>query len=242
MPATRKSAQLLSDPTAFATTLLVMVADCFGEEFLYWDPETIRMEVDQEFSTQISDANFNKLLAAVRLVTENSFYRDLPTFIQVCNALYNGTFDPTRFDPADAGEVAWGITEAMLIWPPDSRDQEPFAPEIVQYIGHAVREEGIMQPPDVLRLGLGGEDLWNDVQAAFADDPQMFAAIHAVEKEKTEEINAMVKTRLRVLLEQLDALPIAGSEDAETSVQKMLHELQTARDEADELEPIQHGA
>lgn len=242
MPINKRTALLLSDPEAFATTLLVIAAAQFDEEFLYWDPETVRMEMNQELNATISDANFNKLIAAIRLVTEDSFYNDLPTFIQICNALYNGTFTPTRFDPADAGEISWGITEAMLIWPPDDNAQEPFAPAVVQYIGHAVREEGIMQPPDVLRLGVGGEGVWAEVQHAFADDPEMFAAIHQVEQDKTEEINAMVKSRLLLLLQQLDGLQIQAGEGAETAVQTMLRSLQASREQSDRLEPIQHAS
>jgi len=160
-------------------------------------------------------------MASLEIVTSDGFYRDLPTFIRLCNALYNGTLDLESFDPADAGEIAWGITEALLVWPPDPQDDEPFDSKIVAYIGHALRDEGIMRPPDVLQLGILPDDVWSQVQETFSDDPQMFAAIYDVEAAKTEEINQMVKFRLRRTLTLLDELPLQVG-DAKDSIKRML--------------------
>lgn len=248
MPAaTRTYAELVANPETFATVLLVICSERFpvappedSEEtsFLHWDPEVIRMEVDEEFQTRIGNAGFNKLMAAVRLVTSNAFYKSLDDFIDICNALFSGTIGFYQFDPADAAEIAWGITESLIIEPPDRREEEPFVPEIVGYIEHAIRNEGIMVPPDVLRLGqLGGADLWHQVQGNFSDDPRMFAAIYEVEKEKTEEINQLIKDRLRALLQQLDSLPLEHGR-AENMVQQLLQGLQQTKSESEELRPI----
>lgn len=235
--ATRTYANLLRGET-FATVLLTICGEHFGGEFLDWDPEVIQMEVNAEFQTEISQANYNKLMVAIRMVNTDVFYKSLPDFIDICNTLFNGTFNPGQFDPADAAEVAWGVTEALLIWPPESRDEEPFDAKIVGYIGHVVRAEGIMVPPDVLRLGqIGGEDLWARVQSSYMDDPTMFAAIYDVEKEKTDEINTLVKDRLRALLSQLSSLPLQGN-STENMVQQLLQSLQEAQAEGEKLQPI----
>lgn len=244
MPATQRAqATMLASPDTFATVLITICGDRFGLQddegtsFLEWDPETLRMEIDEEFSTKITDANFNKLMAAIRLITEDVFYQSLPDFIMLCNALFNGTVTPGIWDPADTVEVAWGITEAMLLWPPDARDEEPFAEEIVAYIAEVVRAEGIMDPPDVLRLGGIDDDLRLQVQGAFTDDPKMFQMIYEVEQGKTDEINALVKGRLHLMLEQLDSLPLRNGQ-AENMVQQLLKGLQDAKTEGDKLRPI----
>jgi len=179
-------------------------------------------------------------MAAIELVTTNGFYRDLPTFIRLCNVLYNGTMDLETFDPADAGEIAWGVTESLLIWPPDPQDEEPFDQKIATYIGYALKDEGIMQPPDVLQLGILPSDVWAKVQAAFSDDPQMFRMIHDVEKAKTDEINAMVKQRLAVILHTLDEIPL-DTGDAKDSVRTMLGALKRTEQKSDELKPVNHA-
>lgn len=231
-----KLKQVLLDPQTPATVLLVAAVDALSPEALTWDPETIRLELEEALASKISNATLNKLMGALELVTTDGFYRDLPTFIRLCNVLYNGTLNLEVFDPADAGEIAWGITEALLIWPPDPTDEEPFDHKIVEYIGQALRDEGIMQPPDVLQLGILPEDVWSRVQAAFSDDPTMFRMIHDVEKQKTDEINAMVKDRLRVILYTLDDLPLSSGH-ATDSVKKMLEAIKREEKDGEELKP-----
>jgi len=229
--------QAMSTRETSSTVLLVLAVDLLGPEVLQWDPATIRAELEElNGSETFPLSNFNKLMAAIEIVTSDSFYTSLPDFIRLCNVLYNGTIDLESFDPADAAEIAWGITEALLIWPPEPQEERPFDDKIIQYIGYALKDEGIMVPPDVLRLGVtGGENIWERVQGTFSDDPEMFAAIFAVEKAKTEEINQLVKDRLRRLLVTLDSLPL-NTGDAKDSVKNMLAAIQKTQEEGSKLE------
>jgi hypothetical protein len=196
------------------------------------------MEVRDTFGVELPQTNFNKLMAAVEIVTTDVFYNDLPAFIRLCNVLYNGTLDIEQFDPADAAEISWGITEALLLWPPDPDDEEPFAEDILAYIGEVVKDEGIMLPPDVLRLGIGLDDsLWDQVQGEFSDDPEMWEAIHQKETDKTDDINATIKQRLTALLRILDSLPLANGK-AEESIKRMLAQIEKSRRAGAELKPI----
>jgi hypothetical protein len=233
--------QALMDEDSSATVLAVLVTDVLSltqeDRWWDWDPETVRMEVEETFNVELPEANFNKLMAAQQLITSDGFYQDLPTFIQLCNALYNGTIDTRSFDPADAAEISWGITEALLLWPPDPQAEKPFSDKIVKYIGKAIHDEGIMQPPDVLRLGiLENDGLWDQVQGTFSDDPIMFAAIYDVEMEKTEEINQMVKGRLRSVLMQLDQVDLDNG-TAEGAIRSMLAALKSTAEQSDEMQP-----
>ena len=197
----------LVDQNTFASVLLVIAVDRLELEMLQWDPETIRMELDQTFEIKMPDPCFNKLMAAVTIVTSDAFYKDLPTFIALCNALCDGSVETDQWEPADALEIAWGIVESMLVWPPQGKD--PFVPQILEYIAAALKDEGIMDPPDVLKLGmLAGSKEWKQVQDTFSEDPEMFAAIYETEQAKTAEINNIVKQRLTLLFEQLQALEL----------------------------------
>lgn len=194
------------DKTSFGTTLLVAFLDQFGFEATAWDPETIRYELRDELQVSLSRAAFDRLMTAIAILTTDNFYQNLPDFIAYCNVLSGDIYDPTTFDPAEVDEIAWGITEALLISPPD--DDEPFTEEIRAYIGAQLDEEGIMQPPDVLKIAMREftGDMVGQVQAQFSDDPEMFGAIYDVEQGKTDEINQIIRGGLQKLLNQLSVL------------------------------------
>ena len=216
-------AEVWTGDASFATTLLVMFIDAYGTEALEWHPSTIRAEINDDFRIKLPQVNFDRLMAAIALLKNNTFYTSVPSFIQLCNILDGDTYDPRAWDPADSMEMAWGITEAMLISPPEEGDDEPFSPEIRGYIGAVLNEEGITNPPDVLQIALrepGGQN----VPGEFSDDPDMFAAISQMETDKTEAIQNGVRTRLQLLSRQLDSLPLREG-DTKDVVQRMLRSL-----------------
>lgn len=214
-----------SDPKAFASTLLVLFVDAYGTEGFSWAPETIKAEIQDDFGVKLPSGNFDRLMAAISIITTDDFFKSAPDFVQLCNVLSGDSYNPEQWDPADAMEVAWGVTEALLIDPPE--EDEPFSDEIRAYIGAVLDREGIMTPPDVLRLGVRDKDLSRRVQTEFSDDPTMFNAIYDFEASKTQEINENVRSSLMTLANQLDALPLRDG-DAKGVVIKMLQSLQRA--------------
>lgn len=196
--------QVWTDPDAFTTTLLVVFLDKYGTEALQWDPATIALEIEQDFDVALAGPNFDRLMVGIQLLTTDDFYRSLPTFITFCNVLAGGSMNPTLWDPADSLEMAWGITEALMISPPE--DNEPFAEDIRAYIGYMLDAEGIMQAPDVLRIASRSANAF--VQNDFSDDPVMFQAMYDVEQGKTDEINKIVRFRFGLLSKQLEGLQL----------------------------------
>jgi hypothetical protein len=226
---------VLEAPDTPATVLLVIAADSLGPDMFGWDPETIKEEMSDLLGKPLPAQAYNRLMAGIELVATNGFYKDLPTFIRVCHALVLGILVVEEFVPADAEEVACGITEAMVIWPPDPKEESPFCEQIVGYIGAVLKNEGIMKPPDVLRLG---EDpgIWQNVQGDFADDPTMFNAIYGVEKDKSDAINEAVKGRLRKIMGLLEDLPLdVGS--AKNAVKRMFSALGREQQSGQEMKP-----
>jgi hypothetical protein len=195
-----------TDPTTFGTTLLVMFADRFGTAGLQWEPESILYAVENEFHVALPAANFDRLMAAISVKLSNAFYKDLPTFIDICNVLSGDSFDPRVWDPADSSEIAWGITEVLLLDPPDPDDEEPFTDEIRAYIGKVLEAEGIITPPAILRIAL--RDSFDNHPDTYSDDPEMFNAIYDYEASKTSDITKMLKEGLKRLGQQLDSLSL----------------------------------
>lgn len=189
----------------FASVLLTLFIDKFGTEALQWDPATIAMEIEEDFNVELSQQSMDKLMTAIQLLTTDRFFKSLPDFINFCNILSGDTYNPEMWDPADAEEVAWGITEALLISPPDDEDEEPFSNEVRAYIGSVLDSEGIINPPDILRIALRTTRVSPSV-GDFSDDPEMFNAIYDMEEGKKEDINQTIVMKTKLLAAQLAAL------------------------------------
>ena len=224
--------EALTGRGTYATTMVTLLVDTYGTECFAWSPETLEMEVNEDFDIKIPRPNFDRLLAGINLITSDDFYRSLPDFINYCNILSGDSYDPRHWDPADATEIAWGITEGLLLQPPEDDDEEPFAPDIVAYIGAVLDQEVIITPPDVLRIAVRDNDPASFVAGEFSDDPLMFNAIYDFEASKTEEINQAVRVGLTNLASQLDALQLRSG-SARGVVQQMLQTL--GNDQPDSL-------
>lgn len=214
----RKAAEIWADPGRYATTLLVLFVDAYGTEGLGWDNRTIKMEIEDDFGVTLPQGNFDRLMVAKGILTTDDFYRSLPDFIDWCNVLDGGSYDPRVWDPAEAAECAWGITEALLIDEPEEDD--PFSPEILGYIGAVLDAEGIINPPDVLAIATGRRYSASGL-GDFSDDPEMFDAVWDFEASKTGAINGYVRDSLVRLSRQLDELPL-DTGDTTDAVRRML--------------------
>jgi hypothetical protein len=202
----------LQDPETYATTLLAIVIDRYGTDALTWSPETLRLQLGEDFGAIMPRVNCDRLMAGIVILTTDYFYKNLPRFIQLCNALSGDGCDPGMFDPADSIECAWGMTEAMLLSPPD--EDEPFCDEIRQYITAVLKDEGYVVPPDVLRIAIDG-DFSRQIDTTFSDDPVMFSAIYKTQAAKSGEVAETLRDNLIALIQQLNALPLVNGQTKE---------------------------
>lgn len=206
---------LLMADDSYATSLFLVLMDQYGPEALEWAPETVRMELEEDFSCKLPKENLDKIMAAITIVTTNYFYKDVTRFISLCNILAGDDFQPDEFDPADTGEILWGITEGMLLWPPDEDPEDTeFSAEIREYIKQVMNRDGIIKPFDVLRLALSG-DQSNKVDSEYADDPEMYSAIYSSQQGKTDELKQVYLENVAALGEQLQVLPLKNGSTQE---------------------------
>ncbi len=204
--------QMLTSQDTFATVLLVFFVDRYGMEALDWHPKTIKLQLQQDFGIVFSKSNLDKLMAGIAIVVTDAFFRDTPQFIELCNVLSGDDFDPTVFEPADSAEMAWGVAEAMLLFPPE--DNMPFSDEIRAYVGRVLKDEGYVRPPKVLRFATDA-DFADQVEFDFTSDPEMFQAIYANQSAKADEIDVLVMDNLQELLTQLTSLPLNSGDTSQ---------------------------
>jgi len=222
-------ARFWADRRTFGFTLLIMFLDMFGDEkdeeghiaCLKWEPETIEMELRTETGVDVPADNFDRLMTMILLKTTNSFFISPADFTRACVVLAGHHVDQRTLILPDAADIAWGVTEGLLAAPADQKDRNPFRAQITGFIGHVLDSEGILNPPDVLRIATREKDLVSRVNYEFSDDPEMFTAIHGFEKDKTDEINHLVRSRLRGMFLQIQSLTLKNG-NASQVVAKML--------------------
>jgi hypothetical protein len=218
--------EMWRSPETFGSVLLVAYLDRFGTEALDWDPTTATLEIEQEFDVDLPQQSLDKLMVAIQILTTDRFYKNLPDFITFCNVLSGDEYRPDMWDPADAEEVAWGVTEAMIIYPPEENELEPFSDEIRAYIGAVLDSEGLVNPPDILRIALRTARVSPNIDD-FSDDPTMFNAIYDLEEGKKEDINRTIIMRTKQLAAQFKAAQLVNGKT--DSVVELLAQMSTPR-------------
>jgi hypothetical protein len=206
---------VITDDDSAGSTLILLVMHVLARDLpdkldiLSWDPDTLKYEIKETFQVEISEVNFNKLMAAREVINSNAFWYDLPDFIMLSNALSGGMFDPRIFDVATMEEITWAVLESALLWPPDKSTQEAFSEEILAYIREIAAAEGLSRIPAVLKFAIPEDSpIWDQITAQFTDDPQMFDAIYKLSVEKTATIDAMLLERLEHMLKQMQAIEL----------------------------------
>jgi hypothetical protein len=190
-------------------SLLILLRDRFGPEADDWLPATVQMEVRDEAGAEVPDANLYRLLTARTIFTTDLFFTAAPEFAYYCTILAREHFSPAHLEPPSCEEIAWGITEALLISPPDDEQKQVFSPDIVGFIGAMLDAEGILNPPDVLRLGQQDRtSVASSLDTHFGDDPELLAAATKVEYDRTADIKKSVRLRMHELMHELAFLPL----------------------------------
>jgi len=201
--------QVLLDRETYATVLLHIAIDTFGTELFEWTRDTVASEFMQEYGLIMPTTNLDKIMAAIGIITTDSFFKSIYHFIQYCNVLCGDVFDPYEFDPATVAEMAWGITEALILYPPD--EDEPFTDDIRYYIGMRLKYEGFVRPPNILRIALFDGDM-SDALAEYGDDPDFQAKVRAERQDRGALIDNAVKENVQKLLTDLEKLSLTNGD------------------------------
>jgi hypothetical protein len=204
-----QAARILTNERMLATPLMVLCVDRFGTEFFDWEPMTFEIESRAQFGIELPDGNRDKIWALVSSLTSDAFYKSLETFIPTCNALNGSIANFDDYDPVTSEEAAWGITEVILNDPPTEELDKLFSHEIRYYVGLTLKSEGVTAPPRVLAPFAEYDEDPEEQAGAIIGPDEGFLAMHARrQKEESAGITDYVRSRMALLMSQLQALPL----------------------------------
>lgn len=137
--------QVLKDEKAPASALLAVFLKKYGTEGLEWDPQVIRMEIEEDFDLKLSDLQSDKLQAAITVLTTETFESQWPVFETCCHLFNNIPDDMETLDPLEAEELIAGICEATLI----RHEKLEYSDEVRSYAGLVFYEYGLSEAPEL---------------------------------------------------------------------------------------------
>lgn len=189
------------------TSLILVLIDEYGTEALTWDPETIKMELEEDFHVDLPNDSLDKICAGCQIIGSDSFYKSLPDFIEYCNILSDDACDYNSWAPADVYDITSAMAEVRLIAPPLGPIEEFLDPEIVGYITVELRDAHVIQPPECLSFIPSSALAINDI-GKMANDEEMFAAGYETAVEDSEDLQLYETSILKGLLQELSELEL----------------------------------
>jgi len=193
--------RLFQDDNAYGAALFVAAREYLElDELLAFDPQTIRLELQQLLSIkEIDNEIFGRLMAMIVIVGTDLFYADWQAFVDLCNVLSGQAASPDVFDPADPYEMSWAVVEAALLAPLETG--EAFSEEIRGYMGLSLQEHGFFSAPPPLSMAVMPDDLVSP--AEMTDDAEIMSAAVTSDLDRHNEITEMLRENLAELAAQM---------------------------------------
>ena len=200
-----RAEELFGASDTFATSLTALCIESMGTEFLSWDPETLAMEIGDQFGEDIPKVNYDKVMAMVTALTTDQVYTDPIVFTQMVLAFNDRPVNWVRLeDDLATEEIAWAVMELALN---DHADGDVNVPEweadVAALIGYHMAADGFARPASPLKFAILPS------RGSVPMDSEMAAAVDQRQSARHEEVADYLRKRLAVLNQQLAALPIA---------------------------------
>ena len=211
----QKLLPLLQHPFTMATVLYAITYRLYGEDIHNWDPETLSLELQDDFGEGIPEINLSKIHALITAVSTNSFYHHWGAFMAICKTL-NNSEDPVEMDdPLLVAEMAWAVTEVRLA---DDKPHE-WNHDVKAFVGKILEEEGFTKPPHPLHFATMPEVYHG------SDYPADITKQEGASTEHTQVVQEYMQEQALLLMRQLSALPWQTPD----SLEKMSQEVSADR-------------
>lgn len=133
-----------------AGVLLIAARNILGPGMAAWEPDTIRIELEENEGLKIPAVNFDKLLAATTLTEVPAFYMEVLTFQNTVLAFNHQPVDAEVVQEASPEQIAWAVFEAELIRHENQLFEPEFDYEPCIYTAQVLHRAGMVLAPALL--------------------------------------------------------------------------------------------
>lgn len=210
------TSNILFNPNAFATPILMYLVDKLGMAVFDYEPETIE-EYIKKVNPKVKESVITRAQAAIGLYTSNLFWQDPITFGVICRAL-NRKNKPEAGVPT-INDIAWGMAEVDLLMGNNTEEDDipdSFSVSIDKYVKYMLREQGIYDTPESMS-GISSPD----IHTKF-DDPEQLRSIQERSDQAKAVVDLKVSEKMTELLKQVAALDIEFSPKAREELQQLI--------------------
>jgi hypothetical protein len=147
-------AEAFTDENTPAFILHAICLAKYGTVCLDWEPETLWLEIYEDFRIDVEESNKDKIQASIALIKTNAFYEDFQAFEAIGKSFNGQSPDFEYMTPLTPEECAWAVKEAFLI----DNTPEEFSLEVKAYVREVLREHGMFTaPPELSFSGLSAK-------------------------------------------------------------------------------------
>jgi hypothetical protein len=172
LKSSKKPAEYFESTETFATSLLLLILDQYGTEALEWDPQTLTLELESDFSKKIPAENLDKINAVITAITTDQFYRDPIMFGHICDALNNQPVNFSYMPCPQPEEMAWALTEMAML---EGDKLAEFSKDVRRYMGVVLENFGLYHPPDVLKIADYPKEALDNLDGNLGDDADIYS-------------------------------------------------------------------
>ena len=145
---------LLKDKAIPGAALLAIAVTEYGTECFNWEPSVLRAELSDDFGTELTEAQSDKLQAAIIVVSTDHFESNWHVFNTAIHCLNNEPVDYDVYDPIDAEQLASAMAEVQILRNDFVDNDLKFDDEVNAYAGMIFSEYGLLFKPTVFPTAL----------------------------------------------------------------------------------------
>lgn len=192
----------LQSPETSATVLHAMLRHKYGNEVYGWEPQTVMLEVRDDFGVDLSPEAMERWSAMQVIMTTGAFFDRVDAFLPLCQALATGNSMFAVFTPVNPYVLARGVVEVSL-----NRELLSFSPFVIAAAKALMLEDGLDFDDSVFLSAMKVEDEKDiDIRELLT---------HALQNENpnAHTLDLYVLEELNDIMYQLNEIPHLDSVD-----------------------------